>query len=80
MKDLVDIHVDVRFFLQNDKRVKDNPSLVTNVKDLVYIHVGASEMLHFVTNDEFAIVITEWIFRRKWALSMTNDFSQFISD
>ena len=27
----------------------------TNVKDLVYIHVGASEMLHFVTNDEFTI-------------------------
>ena len=27
----------------------------TNVKDLVYIHVGTSEMLHFVTNDEFTI-------------------------
>ena len=27
----------------------------TNVKDLAYIHVGASEMLHFVTNDEFTI-------------------------
>ena len=25
-------------------------------------------------------VIIEWIFRRKWALSMTNDFSHFISD
>ena len=37
---------------QNDKRVKDNPSLVTNVKDLVHIHVGASEMLHFVQHDK----------------------------
>ncbi len=24
----------------------------TNVKDLVYIHVGASEMLHFVQHDK----------------------------
>ena len=45
----------------------------TNVKDLVYIHVGASEMLHFVTNDEFTICHNRMV-------SMTNDFSQFIFD
>ena len=55
MKDLVDIHADVRFFLPTVVRMtrgKDNPSLVTNVKDLVHIHVGASEMLHFIQHDK----------------------------
>ena len=37
------------------RKILDVLSSWTNVKDLVYIHVGASEMLHFVTNDEFTI-------------------------
>ena len=37
----------------------------TNVKDLVYIHVGASEMLHFVTNDEFTICHNRMDFPQK---------------
>ena len=45
------------------------------------VDIKKHEMLAQVIENRMTIpVIIEWSFHWKWALSMTNDFSQFISD
>ena len=39
------------------RKILDALSKGTNVKDLVDIHVGASEMLHFITNDGLSLTL-----------------------